>query len=288
MGGSVEQQTVAVRGAVVEPPLDTAPRVSLGEVLCARGVVSGAAMGDALARKGNERLGDYLVRTAVLSEDLVGWAVAQQNGLPYIDLTHDAPQPDAAALIAADAAHAFQILPLRIHPSGTLDVVVGDPTDALVHRVLSSLPVRRVRIGMAPPSQLRASIDHTFPGGSAPAAVDGDRRIRMAFERLLRQAVAERATDIHFEPDHDDLRVRFRVDGVLRRSHNLLSDVARPLLAYVKHIAGAMSAEVHRPQQGHFGCTINGQPFAVRISTVPTVGGEHCVVQLRPRDAHRL
>jgi hypothetical protein len=151
------------REAVVEPPLDTAPRAPLGEVLGASGVVSPELIADALAKKGDARLGEYLVRTGVVSEDIVAWAVAQQFGLPYIDLTKETPQPDAAAMITSDASHAFQILPMRMHPHGTLDVLVADPTDVLVHRVLESLPVRRVRLGMAPPSQMRSVIDAVFP-----------------------------------------------------------------------------------------------------------------------------
>ena len=274
--------------AVVEPALDATPRAAIGEVLCAGGAVSAAAIAEALATQNGVRLGEHLIRTGVVSEDIVAWAVAQQYGLPYIDLTKDPAQPDAAAMITADASHAFQILPVRVHASGTLDVVVADPTDDLVRRVLESLPVRRVRIGMAPPSQLRAAIDRAFPGGSTPRAVNDDRRVRRVLEHILRQAANDRASDVHLEPADDHMRVRFRVDGVLRESLVLLADVARPLLDHIKHIATSDDAEPRQLHGGRFRYGVGGHEIDVRVSIVPTMGGEHCVLHLRDRDNGRV
>ena len=282
------------RGAIVEPSLDVAPRLPLGEVLRAGVGVSLETIADALTTKNGLRLGEHLVRTGVVSEDIVAWGVAQQYGLPFIDLTKDAPQADATAMITADAAHAFQILPVRMRPNGTLDVVVGDPTDALVHRVLASMPVRLVRLGMAPPSQLRTVIERTFPSRIAePAtttgpAADSDRRVRRVLEQILRQAASDRASDVHLEPVDDHVRVRFRVDGVLRESLVLLADVARPLLAYIKYVAALDGADVRHSQRGQFRCAIGDHEIDVRVATVPTIGGEHCVLHLRDRARERL
>jgi type IV pilus assembly protein PilB len=256
--------------AVVEPSLDTAPRFPLGEVLRSGVGVPAAAITTALESKGGARLGEHLVRSGVVSEDVVAWAVAQQYGLPFIDLTKEAPQPEAVAMVTTDAARALQILPIRIRPNGTLDVVVGDPTDALLHRVLGALPVRRVRVGMAPPSQLKPTIERSFPRRTAPPPAlvpDDDRRVRRVFDQILRQAATDRASDVHLEPVDDHVRVRFRVDGVLRESLILLGDVARPLLTYIKQ---------------------NADLNDVRVATVPTVGGEHCVLHLRDRARDRL
>ena len=291
MSSQPARQDVA-RGAIVEPSVGAPPRALLGEVLSTAGAVTAATIADALINKDVARLGEHLVRTGAVSDDVVAWGVANQFGLPYIDLTKNTPQTDAVAMITADASHAFQILPMRMHANGTLDVVVGDPTDVLVHRVLEGLPVRRVRLGMAPPSQLRPAINRMFPSPSptppTPVTpltpdVDGDRRVRRVFEQILRQAASDRASDVHLEPAEDHVRVRFRVDGVLRESLVLMSDVARSLLGYIKQIAALNTSDVRHPQRGQVRCNVGGQEIDVRVATVPTVGGEHCVLHLRDR-----
>ena len=290
MGVQAARQGVT-REPFVEPSIDAAPRARLGDVLSAAGLVTAAAIAEAMATKNDARLGEHLVRTGKASEDMVAWAVANQYGLPYIDLTANPPQPEAMAMIASDAAHAFQLLPLRMHPNGTLDVLVADPTDALVHRVLVSLPARRVRLGMAPPSQMRSLIEQAYPAIAAPeppAVPDSDRRVRRVLEQVLRQAVSDRATDVHLEPADDHVRVRFRVDGVLRESLVLPADVSRPLLAYIKLIATLSNADMRRPQHGQFRCSVGGQEIDVRVATMPTIGGEHCVLHFRDRSSQRI
>lgn len=274
------------RGAIVEPSLGSPPSALLGDVLSKAGAVTTATIADALTKKDGARLGEHLVRIGAVSDDIVAWGVANQYGLPFIDLTKSTPQADALAMITADASHAFLILPMRMHPNGTLDVVVGDPTDVLVHRVLESLPVRRVRLGMAPPSQMRPVINRAFPGPSSTpqkAEIDGDRRVRRVFEQILLQAASDLASDVHLEPAEDHVRVRFRVDGVLRESLVLMSDVARLLLGYIKQIAAMDSSDVRHPQRGQVRCSVDGQEIDVRVATLPTVGGEHCVLHLRDR-----
>lgn len=287
MGVQPVRQDAVTKTAVVEPGLDVAPTATLGEILRAGGAVAETQLAEALATKDEWRLGERLVRTGVVSEDIVAWAVAHQHGLPFIDLTKELPQPDAATLITADASHAFQILPMRLHANGTLDVVVGDPSDALVRRVLESLPVRRVRIGMAPPSQMRAAIVRTYPGGATPRAVDGDRRVRRILEQILRRAGDDRASDIHIEMADDRARIRFRVDGVLRESLLLHDDVARPLLAHIKHIA-LIDASLPGAHRGQFRYGVDGREVDVRVAFAPTVAGEHGVLHLRDRSRDRM
>jgi type IV pilus assembly protein PilB len=274
--------------AVLEPPADAARKGVLGAVLQAGGAIAENQLAHALTTKGDVRLGEHLVRTGVVAEDVVAWAVAHQHGLPYIDLAKETPGPDAAALITADASHAFQILPVRLHPNRTLDVVVADPTDALVRRVLESLPVPRVRIGMAPPSQLRAAIDRTFPGGSTPAAVDGDQRVRRVLEQILRRATTDRASDVHFEVGADRSRVRLRIDGVLRDALVMTNAVARPLLAHLELIAALEPLAAGGPRRGRFRYGIDGRDVDVRVAITPTIGGVHCVLRLRDRSRDRL
>jgi type IV pilus assembly protein PilB len=288
MGVQPVRQNTSPTTAVVEPSFDAPPANALGAVLRAGGAITDTQLAEALAAKRDARLGDQLVRSGLVSEDVVAWAVAYQHGLPYVDLTKETPQPDAAAMITADASHAFQILPLRLHANRTLDVLVADPTDALVRRVLESLPVSRVRVGMAPPSQMRVAITRMFPGGSTPKAVEGDRRVRRVLEQILRQATGYRASDIHIEFADDRGRVRFRVDGVLRDSLLLMEDVARPLLAHLRQIAGIEHALAMGPQRGRFRYGVDGNEVDVRVGIAPTVRGAHCVLRLLDRSRQRL
>jgi type IV pilus assembly protein PilB len=263
----------------------------------------------AMLEKNGVRIGEHLVSQGLATEDAVAWAVANQHGLPFIDLTRESPQPEALALIDPSVAHQLQILPIRLHENGTLDAVVGDPRDGRLTEALEQLPVARVRVGVAPPSQMRAGLSQYFSAWSdmqklaAAVVVDDVVDLRdnagettdeapviQIVNQLVSQALRDRASDVHIEPNPDRVRVRFRIDGALKEVVSLPAHLARPLVSRIKIMADMNIVERRRPQDGQFAMDVDGRGLDVRVSTTATVWGEKTVLRLldKSRSLYRL
>jgi type IV pilus assembly protein PilB len=225
--------------------------------------------------------------------------LANQHGLPFIDLTREVPQGDALSLITPATAHDLQIVPIRLHPNGTLDVVVGDPRDQRLSHVLERLPVSRVRVGMAPPSQMRSVLSQHYSAWSdvqklaasagvedvidvrdAPDSAIDDAPVIQIVNQLVSQALRDRASDVHIEPNADRVRVRFRIDGALKEVVSLPANLARPLVSRIKIMADMNIVERRRPQDGQFAMEVDGRGLDVRVSTTATIWGEKTVLRL--------
>jgi type IV pilus assembly protein PilB len=294
--------------AIVQPPLGVDRGTLLGDVLSASGDVSPDVIATAMLEKNGVRIGEHLVAKGLATEDAVAWALANQHGLPFIDLTHEVPQGDALSLITPATAHDLQIVPIRLHENGTLDVVVGDPRDQRLTAVLERLPVTRVRVGMAPPSQMRTILSQHFSAWSdvqklaATAVTDDvidvrddvdagdDAPVIQIVNQLVSQALRDRASDVHIEPNADRVRVRYRIDGALKEVVSLPANLARPLVSRIKIMADMNIVERRRPQDGQFEITVDGKGLDVRVSTTATIWGEKAVLRLldRSRSLYRM
>lgn len=113
-------------------------------------------------------------------------------------------------------------------------------------------------------------------------------RVTQTVAMLLEHAHGHRATDIHIEPRERFVLVRYRIDGVLRGVHKLPLASARPIITQLKRSGHINTAVTSYPQEGHFTTAINGQAYAVRIGTLPVVGGEKIVLRLKPETARLL
>ncbi|MEO5842856.1 MAG: GspE/PulE family protein [Acidimicrobiales bacterium] len=289
--------------AIVDPPLGVDRAALLGDVLSANGDVTSEVIEAALLEKNGVRIGEHLVAKGLATEDAVAWALANQHGLPFVDLTLEAPEAGALALITPATAHDLQIVPIRIHPNGTLDVVVGDPRDPRLSPVLERLPVTRVRVGMAPPSQMRAVLSQHYSAWSdvqklaTAAGIDDvvdvrdaaadlagdDAPVIQIVNQLVSQALRDRASDVHIEPNADRVRVRFRIDGSLKEVVSLPANLARPLVSRIKIMADMNIVERRRPQDGQFAMDVDGRGLDVRVSTTATIWGEKAVLRLLDR-----
>ena len=223
--------------AVLEPAV-LVPAMRLRDALVETGGISAkAAAAAALERVDDRSVGSYFLDQGVITQDVLARAVARQHGLPFIDLTRNVPQQQAAILVPPQVAHDLRIIPLMQHEEGALDVVVADPADERVLAYLRSMPLPLVRIGMAPPSQFAAALNRTYNwqsdlheiAASAASTVNAeaardtlidltgdDAPIIQIVSRIVSQALRERVSDVHIEPTNERVRVRFRIDGALR------------------------------------------------------------------------
>ena len=207
-----------------------------------------------------------------------------------------------AALLKQSLAVRYAVVPVR-EEGPVLEVATANPLAPHLERDLSFASARQIRITVAPPGAIRAAHERVY-GGRASTAVTvqrlewmiregpiGPRSIPSrgavvdSLDRLIADALDQRASDIHFEPKDDDLLVRFRVDGVLHDVTRVGPDVSPLLMSRLKILGGLDIADRRRPQDGRASTKFDGRVVDLRISTLPLGDrAEKAVVRLL--DAH--
>ena len=234
-----------------------------------------------------------------------------------IDWVDEAPpvEDDAAKLITADVAVRLAVVPLRVE-DGRLIVAMVDPLDIQAVDEISTLSGHAVtRVGLEQKilsDLLRAHYGTTAArmaeslgsqAGEGDAldehnldAIEADDIHRMAEQPtlinlvnlLLLEAIQMRASDVHIEPFESELKVKFRIDGVLVEQQPPPKHLQPALIGRVKIMAGMNIAERYVPQDGHISLRFEGRKVDLRVSTVPTLYGESVVMRILDKSALRL
>jgi type IV pilus assembly protein PilB len=275
----------------------------LGDLLIERRLLTAGQLDEALLEQkaSGRRLGEVLVQTgAVGDRDLVD-ALAFLFDMPISDLRSENPQPAALALVPEEIARHHLALPLSVNDD-CLKVAVAEPSDDL-GQLLADVSGRDVLLMIAPVTDVRRAIDNHYQalGGvdrlvHAFVAVEGSRKrgadvsqtdvladdapIVQVVNRILTQALRDRASDVHIEPQNDVVRVRYRIDGALKDVLSLPAAMGLGLVSRVKILAGMNIVERRRPQDGQLTTDIDGKNVDVRVATVATIWGEKCVMRI--------
>ncbi len=271
------------------------PRI--GDLLLARGLITTDQLRTALQEQETtgRRLGDILLaRGQVTSTDLVG-VLSERLKIPKISIQALVADPEVVNTIPLEMARKHRLLAL-FKVQGRLTVAMADPLDMVAIdevRYKTGLTVNRV---IATPEDIEAGIAQfytvsdsveRFFGEIAPGdtetGVSGtgeDAPIVRLVQVLLAEAVKQKTSDVHIEPDEDVLRVRFRVDGVLREEARPPARLHAAIVARIKVMASMDVSEKRLPQDGRFAITIADRSVDLRVSTLPTVHGEKVVIRI--------
>jgi type IV pilus assembly protein PilB len=279
-------------------------RKLLGQILKAKGLVREAQIQEALSeqRKHGGLIGQILVTLGHCTSADVAAALAEQAGLGAVDLERVRPSPEALAKVDASTAHAYGVLPLEI--SGTrLKVAIADPLNTAVLEDLAFQTGLAIDGVVADQATLKAKVQEFYgEEGSiadaiaAAAALTGSDPEKAALSApvvrllnsILHRAIADRASDVHFEVFPKDLRVRYRVDGALYEIEAPPVHLAAALLARIKVMSDLDIAETKMPQDGRIALSIDGRPVDLRVATLPGIGGEGCVLRVLDRSSVSL
>ena len=242
------------------------------------------------------RLGDILVRRGYVDDKAVARSLAAQLRLPYAE----GPlicEPEAQGLVDATLARARAILPLSA-TDRTLRLAVSDPLDQETLQEVRFSTRRHVEPVVAAPSTIAEGIRTAYEGELAElvdnlpacdAESEDDRTLRAAaaaapvvrlVDHILQQAAALGASDIHLEPFAGRVRIRYRIDGVLRRSLTLPGSGLASITSRIKVMAGMDISVKRRPQDGGLSVDHAGGALRIRASALPVAGGEKIVLRL--------
>ncbi len=276
-------------------------RRRIGEILVELGIVSDDDVGRALAlqRETGKKLGDVLLSEGIVAPRDLLRALAVQFDLEFVDLSERKIDIDLAQQIPAQLARHHRALPVW-RRGDKIVVAMANPVDVLALDDIRDSLRRPVLPVMADSEQIMAAIAglglsdsrvqeaiqaavvETEPEIAEVAAdVTEERAPIVAFvELLLSKAVQERASDIHIEPGQNDLRVRFRVDGVLHDAMTPPRSLQAGIISRVKVMAEIDIAERRIAQDGRMSIEIGGTPIDIRVATIPTIHGEAAVLRI--------
>ena len=297
---------VPAMGDVGMPVASTVCRVSsesgaggrrLGDILVSWGVLSPQELQHYLrvqqADEQRKRLGQILLDEDRVTEVMLAQALAEANGLQFVDLTEQRIDPDVARLVPMALGQRAGILPLSLL-DGTPSLAAIDPLNVVafddVALLLQGHPqIRRLEVVVAPESQVRRRLSAMWSEVTAADAlrtaasvevIKDDAGAVTAVDQILRTAMRLGASDIHIEPLREVVRVRMRVDGSLRRVMVLPKPGQAPLVSRIKILAGIDISQKRTPQDGRARVHVDGVQKNVRVSTLPTMHGEKVVIRL--------
>lgn len=251
-----------------------------------------------------KRLGQVVVELGYASERQVAKALADLLGLVMLDLSRITPSREVVRLLPQAVAERTRCLVLERNERGGLIVAASDPTNVLaIDDVKLYTRTSEVEVVVSTDSQIRDhlarawslgedqtqveavqdSIEEESEDPSSLSSVDDAAPIVKLVNKILSDAVRLRASDIHIEVQRDSLRVRYRVDGVLRDVMNAPKRIATSVISRIKIVAGLDIAERRVPQDGRTRFIVEGSAIDSRISTLPSLHGEKVVIRLLTR-----
>ncbi len=280
----------------------------IGDLLIDKGVLTPDQLGIALTeqKRSSDPLGKIIVQMGFATEAVIRDALGEALGQASVDLSKVVVDSEVLQLVGKEIARRFRILPLSmdrqkntltVAMSDTFNVVAIDQLRALLGGDLEIAPI------LAGESEIENAIDQFY---GFELSVDGILReietgqadyqqlqteadeysqplVRLV-DALLSDAVKKGASDIHFEPEIGFLRIRYRIDGVLRQIRSLHKNYWSAIAVRLKVISGMNIAETRAPQDGHISLTLFGRPIDFRVSAQPTTHGENIVLRVLDRN----
>lgn len=248
---------------------------------------------EALMRQKDEggQIGQILIRLGHITEAQLLLALGKQAGLEVVDLAANPPDPELVGRIDKDMAEMFGVCPVRMD-GNTMVVAVANPSNLSVLDDLRFVLNCELQAAVADTDQIRAALGGAVDqreqtARAAAAAIDDDDEeltnsapVVKLLNYIILQAARDKASDIHLEPFEHDFKVRYRVDGVLYELEPPPQHLAIALISRVKVKAGLDIAETRLPQDGRIDMSIDGRTIDLRVSTLPTMFGESCVMRL--------
>jgi type IV pilus assembly protein PilB len=259
-----------------------------GDILVESGLISATQLDQALAfgRERGIKLGESLQKLGFVNEEAVAKTLARQLKIPYVDFDKIVLDQEVVSLLPETVARKHKAIVLGKRPDKIL-VAFSDPLNIFaMDEVVAHLPGRMVTC-VAEESKISAAIDRFYKGAPSEKfqqekeTGEGDEsEAVMAVNDIILDAVRSSASDIHLEPQTREVRIRFRVDGLLKKAREFPLEMLPSLVSRIKILSGLDIGERRKPQDGRFEIPVAGRSFDIRVSTLPVSNGEKVVMRL--------
>ncbi len=278
---------------------DRIAKKSLGEMLVEESLITPEQLAGTLALQQQQggTLSDILLKQGFVKDEQLAIVRSIQLNLPLIDLKRHAIQSQALRLIPEDMARKHTLIPLDI-VNNSLMIVMADPEDIRTIEDVKAQAKMRVEVALGVHSDIERAINLNYRSSSAiekhvsqftPAATDktddtepltARTPVAETLDLLVTQAVKDRASDVHIEPQEDRLRIRYRIDGILHDMFSFPLNIHSTLVSRVKILSEMDISEQRRPQDGQFSIKLGGNEVDIRAATMETPYGERVTLRI--------
>jgi len=298
------------------PPISQLRGRPLGRILIKMGKLTRTQVGEALELQKQKHgpIGQILVELGYVTDDDVQFALAAQVGMKAVDLSKIDVPPEIVALVPAQVANAYRVLPLDYEPSTKLlTIALDNPANFQATDDLKTLMGFQIKARIVKPEDMANALARYYPEDQQESlgdliddladdeelarfegrgeSVDLDELKQLAesnpvkklLNLVLLQAIRDKASDIHFEPFEDEYKMRYRIDGVLYEMVPPPKHIAMAIASRIKVMADLNIAERRLPQDGRIELQVGGNPIDLRISVLPTMFGESVVMRVLDR-----
>jgi type IV pilus assembly protein PilB len=259
-------------------------------------------------------LENVLINHGLVAKEELYQAIAKRINVPYIDPSSYVVDQDIIALIPEKIAREHLVVPL-FRVANSLTVALANPQDIGAIDELSLLTGLEISPVLGPADSITKTLDRFYGGKKSDESLTDTMTVidqesipselketsleeKKSLEELaaeapivkfvntiIQQALKERASDIHFEPDEKTLRIRFRVDGMLHIVTETPSTMKTAVVSRIKILSKLNIADKRKPQDGQFEMLVDSKKIDFRVSTFPTIYGEACVLRILDKTA---
>lgn len=274
----------------------------LGTLLIESGIITQKQLDETLVlqEKTPKKLGELLIERGLVNEQEIFRALEYQYHIPYVDLGETAIEPQIPRLISEGVAKKHTLIPIKLE-GGVLTVAMSDPLNFYAMDDVKRATGLEVKPAMATKSDILNSIERYYGKESAEKALEelkenydidftdideqfGDSVSNAPVVRLvnsiIQHAIKTNASDIHIEPQEDDLRIRIRIDGELQEVMRTTKGAHSAIVTRIKIMGQMDIAEKRLPQDGRIETSIDHENVDLRLSILPTVFGEKIVIRV--------
>jgi type IV pilus assembly protein PilB len=274
-------------------------------MLLEKGLITKARLEEALnrQRESGDRLGAVIVELGLVTEEQMIEVMSERLGVPRVTLSSMVIDPAVIQLISVETARRYTLIPV-FSIGRTLTLAMADPLNIIAIEQIEYQTGLEIKRAIATDSEIKDAIEdyysvadslqeivirHEAEERDTVIAVDegvaevGDSPIIKLVNLIVNKAIRDRASDIHIEPDETELRIRYRVNGVMREEASPPKSMQSEILTRIKVAANLDVSEKRIPQDGRFTIRADSGPVDLRVSTLPTIHGEKVVIRILDR-----
>ncbi len=278
-------------------------------MLVEAGVITNDQLMEALGKQkeSGKRLGELLVDLRFTDEMEIAEAMAQQMKIPVAKIREAKLAPEVIALLPENAVRKYHVVPFQLDENNPniLWVAMSDPLDIIAADDLSIITNMQIEVMAAAASDVTYAIEKYYGNEQSAKLADsfaqermekdkklkGDKEdegndevdnspIVLLVNKIIEQAVNERASDIHIEALEDEVRIRYRIDGAMQEIMRYPKDLQSAIVARIKIVSGMNISEKRAPQDGRMTLLFNRVEYDLRVSSLPTTFGEKVVMRI--------
>ncbi len=282
-------------------------RKRIGDVLIDANIITQEQLMEALEeqRKTGKRLGEVLVDMKFTDETEIAEAMSQQMKIPLAKIREAKLAPEIIELLPENIVRKNNVIPFEVdeYNPNILRIAMADPLDIIAVDDISIITNMQIEIMVATPSDIAYAVEKYYGNEQsaklaesfAQERMDKNQKLKkeedgneevdnspivLLVNKIIEQAVNERASDIHIEALEDQVRVRYRIDGAMQEVMRYPKDLQSAIVARIKIVSGMNISEKRAPQDGRMTLIFNRVEYDLRVSSLPTTFGEKVVMRI--------